>query len=213
MENIDNSNDWFEKWKQDTLTEEQRNNLIKPIEIHEDGNVPLTKPVYNMEQTINGELRFAITSLTDGGKYVRGNMLYYRFNGVNIYTDMNNIIFVNRETNTLFIREYDKVQSELNPTNPQEKQYIILFTEVGGDDGDGEFPFRWEACQGRNDAYDHIKVNAPLIDIDKSIIIVEDVAIKDCLTVREFVNHLKNSNMVDLYDGFEIDEYYGSDAF
>jgi hypothetical protein len=209
---MENTSDWFEKWKQDTFTQEELDKLQKPIVFHEDGNVPLYKPVYNIEQTVNGELMFAITSLTDGGKYVRGNMLYYQYNGVNIYTDINNIIFVNRETNNLFIREYDKVQSGLNPKDPQEKQYIILYTEIGGDESDNEFPFRWEACQGRNDAYDHIKINAPIIDIDRSIIIVEDVSIKDCLTVREFVNHLKNSNMVDLYDGFEIDEYYGSDA-
>ena len=81
--------------------QEELDKLQKPIVFHEDGNVPLYKPVYNIEQTVNGELRFAITSLTDGGKYVRGNMLFYQYNGVNIYTDINNIIFVN---NVLYLK-------------------------------------------------------------------------------------------------------------
>jgi len=192
--------------------DENGNNIFSPLIFH-DEEIKGFKPLVNIESEINGEDRYAISSLTDNGKYVIDGFLYFKFNGINIYTDKNNIIFVDEINKTLFIREYSKVTAGINPTNPEEKQYIILYSDIGGDDSDEEFPYRWEACQGRLNAYEYIKANASVIDIDKSIIVVEDVPIKDCLTVRQFVNHLKNSNMVDLYDGFEIDEYYGSDEF
>ena len=203
-----------ESWKAQ-LSEEQRNNLISPLRVlseEEKKNYKGYKPFYKMENELDGVVRYAISALTDGGKWVRGNTLYYSLNGLNIYTDINNIIFVNKEDNSIFVREYSKVNKQINTSNPEEKQYILLFTEVGEEESDSSYPFRWEACQGRKDAYEHIKVNAPVIDIDKSIILVEDVSLKDALTVRQFVKHLKNSDMVE-DDLFEIDDYYGSDDY
>ena len=194
------------------LLDDDQNKPFNPVVFHE-GPFKGFKPVTNIESEIDGEDRFAISSLTDNGKYLVNGFLYYKFNGVEIYTDKNNIIFVDVINKRLFIREYSKVTAGINPSNPETKQYIILYSDIGGDESDSEFPFRWEACQGRQNAYEYIKANAAVIDIDKSIIIVEDVPIKDCLTIRQFVKHLKNSNMVDLYDGFEIDEYYGSDEY
>ena len=193
-------------------TDENGNKIISPIIFHNEDFKGI-KPIVNIESEINGEDRYAISSLTDNGKYVIDGFLYFRFNGIDIYTDKNNIIFVDEINKRLFIREYSKVSACINPVNPEQKQYIILYSDIGGEESDSEFPYRWEACQGRLNAYEYIKANAAIIDIDKSIIVVEDVPIKDCLTVRQFVNHLKNSNMVDLYDGFEIDEYYGSDDY
>ena len=194
------------------LLDDDQNKPFNPVVFHE-GPFKGFKPVTNIESEIDGEDRFAISSLTDNGKYLVNGFLYYKFNGVEIYTDKNNIIFVDVINKRLFIREYSKVTAGINPSNPETKQYIILYTDIGGDDSDSEFPYRWEACQGRLNAYEYIKANAAVIDIDKSIIVVEDVPIKDCLTVRQFVKFLKNSNMVDEYDGFEIDDYYGSDEY
>ena len=185
---------------------------FSPVIFHE-GEFKGFKPIVNIESEIDGTDRFAISSLTDNGRYIVNGFLYYKFNGVEIYTDQNNIIFVDKINKRLFIREYSKVSAGVNPSNPETKQYIILYSDIGGDESDNEFPYRWEACQGRLNAYEYIKANAAIIDIDKSIIVVEDVPIKDCLTVRQFVKHLKNSNMVDEYDGFDIDEYYGSDQY
>ena len=194
------------------LLDDDQNKPFNPVVFHE-GPFKGFKPVSNIESEIDGEDRYAISSLTDNGKYLVNGFLYYKFNGVEIYTDKNNIIFVDEINKRLFIREYNKVSAGINPSNPETKQYIILYSDIGGDDSDNEFPYRWEACQGRLNAYEYIKANAAIIDIDKSIIVVEDVPIKDCLTVRQFVKHLKNSNMVDEYDGFEIDDYYGSDEY
>ena len=170
------------------------NDVKKPYSprIFHEGEFKGISPIANIESEIDGEDRYAISSLSDGGKHVINGFLYFQFNGVEIYTDKNNIIFVDAVNKRLFIREYNKVSAGVNPSNPETKQYIILYTDIGGDESDSSIPFRWEACQGRLNAYEYIKANAPIIDIDKSIIVVEDVPIKDCFTVRQFIKHLKN---------------------
>lgn len=187
-------------------------NLEKPIVFYDNNSqVPLTKPIYKIDQEVNGPDYFAITALTNNGKFLVGDMLVYEYKGIQIYTEKNNIIFVNNVANRIFIRDDSKIGKNLNVISPEQKQYIILYTDAGDEESDSEFVYRWEACIGRTTAYDYIKSNAPIIDIDKSIVLVEDVAFNDALTVRQFVNFLKNSDMVDVYDGFNIEDYYGSD--
>lgn len=168
-------------------------------------------PIFNIENNINGVTRFAISKLTDNGKWHRGsNTIYYNLNGVNIYTDDNNIIFIDTESNTAWIKEYDKVVNQINPTTPEEKQYILLYTDLEYESESTEFPMRWEAVTGRMSAYENIKINAPIIDIDKSLILTETVPLKDSLTVRQFVDYLKNSDIID-DESFDINDYSGSD--
>lgn len=186
---------------------DEERKVVSPIEFTKNYR---ENPISFMQKDINLETNFAILKTTEGGKYMRGNMLFYSLNGVEIYTDPNNIIFVNTETNTLFVREYEKVLNEINPENPELKQYIILYTDLGYEEGGEEMPLRWEASQGRTNAYENIKVNAPVIDIDKSIVLVETVTVKDALTVRDFVNYLKNADMIE-EDGFDIDSFTGSE--
>ena len=175
-----------------------------PIEFVEKGS--MESPIAKYEHEVNGEMNFAITKLTENGKYIRGNLIYYSLNGVEVYTEMNNIIFVDLVNNVLFIREYEKVVKSLNPQDPEKKQYIVLYTEIGYEEAEEGTPLRWEAYDGRTATYDAIKVNAPVIDIDHSIVVVESVPLKDCLTVREFVNYLKNTNLTDK-DDFDINQY------
>ena len=73
-----------------------------------------------------------------------------------------------------------------------------------------EYPFRWEAITGRSNAYEAIKINAPVIDIDKSLVLVETVGFKDALTVRQFIDYLQNSGIVK-DDTFSTEDYTGSD--
>lgn len=179
-----------------------------PVRFLNKGEQYQVQPLSKIENDINGITRFAILKTTDHGKWLRGNMLFYELNGVSIYTEPTNIIFVNLETNTMFIRDNDKVANEINPANPEEKQYIILYTDLGyeEEDMDNSFPLRWEAVTGRTMAYESIKANAEVIDIDKSIVLAETVAMKDALTVREFVNYLKNSDIID-DELFDINDY------
>lgn len=178
-----------------------------------DGEKYQQSPINFMENDINGETRFAITKLTDGGKWLRGEMLYYSLEGVSIYTDPKNIIFVDVTNKTMFIREYEKVISEISPEDPEKKNYILLYTDLGFDENgetDEEFPLRWESVIGRRQAYENIKVNAPVIDIDRSLVLVESVTLKDSLTVRQFMEYLKNSDIIN-EESFDINDYSGGD--
>lgn len=184
----------------------------KPIQPIEFTNKVQENPISFISKDINTETSFAILKTTENGRYMRGNMLFYSLNGVEVYTDPNNIIFVDTVNNTLFIKEYSKVVSEIAPTDPEKRQYIILYTDLGYEEGDTEFPLRYEPVQGRTNAYESIKVNAPIIDIDKSVVLVENVALKDALSVREFVQYIKNADMIE-EDGFDINDYSGSEYF
>lgn len=162
------------------------------------------------EKDVNGETKFAILKTTNNGKYMRGNMLYYCLDGISIYTEDTNVIFVDTINKTMFIKDHEKVIKEIAPEDPEQKEYIILYTDLGYDSGEEEFPLRWEAVVGRTMAYENIKINAAVIDIDKSLVIVETVALKDSLTVREFMNYIKNSNIIK-DESFDINDYSGDE--
>lgn len=191
------------------MFDEFKKKIINPIEFIKPGESYTSAPIEKLEQ-VNGVTSFAILKTTEGGKYMRGNMLYYYLNGVSIYTDANNIIFVDTTNNTMWVREYEKVLKEIEPDNPEEKQYILLYTDLCYEDDEVEYPFRWEAVTGRTNAYENIKINAPVIDLDKSLVLVETVAFKDCLTVRQFVDYLKNANLIE-DDTFSTEDYSSSD--
>lgn len=179
--------------------------IKQAIEFVEKGSVE--SPISTINREINGDTNFAITKLTENGKYVRGNLLFYSLNGVEVYTEANNIIFVDLVNNVLFIREYEKMIQDISPEDPEQKQYIVLYTDISSNESEEErIPLRWEAYTGRMNTYEAIKVNAPIINIDKSIVVVESVALKDCLSVREFVEYLKNANLTEK-DDFDINDY------
>lgn len=191
------------------MFDELKKKIIQPIEFVKPGESFAITPLERLEQ-VNGITSFAILKTTEGGKYMRGNMLYYNLNGVSIYTDPNNVIFVDTINNMMWVREYEKVLKEIEPDNPEEKQYIMLYTDLCYEDDDQEYPFRWEAVTGRSNAYEAIKINAPVIDIDKSLVLVETVGFKDALTVRQFIDYLQNSGIVE-DDTFSTEDYTGSD--
>ena len=86
----------------------------------------------------------------------------------------------------------------------------MLYTDLGYENDEEEFPLRWEAVSGRSQAYENIKVNAPVIDIDKSLVLVETVAFKDSLTVRQFIDYMKNGGFIK-DETFDINDFSGSD--
>lgn len=178
----------------------------KPISFLNEDEEYTRKPLIFFEKEVNGKKVYAITAKTDGGKWMRGEMLFFSLNGVEVYTDSNNIIFVDETNKTLFIRENSRIVKSISVTNPEEKQYIVLYVDMGEDEED---LLRWESFQGRSAAYEAIKLNAPVIDIEKSIVLVDGVSISDALSVREFCNYLKNSNIID-DDSFDINDYDSS---
>lgn len=173
-----------------------------PIEIVENwqGDSPIGR-----EEEINSEDGYAILATTENGKWVIGNRLFYELNGVRIYTELDNVIFVNPNMNTMVIKKMERVQQEINPTNAEERQYILLYTEIGYEEAENELPLRWEAVTGRSQAYEACKINAPLIDLDHSIVIVENVSVDKALSVREFIEYMHNAKYVD--DDFDVTDF------
>lgn len=191
------------------MFDEFKKKVISPIEFVKPGESYQITPIERLEQ-VNGVTSFAILKTTEGGKYMRGNMLYYNLNGISIYTDANNIIFVDTQNNTMWVREYEKVLKEIEPDNPEQKQYVLLYVDLMYENEETEYPFRWEAVTGRTNAYENIKLNAPVIDLDKSIVLVETVSFKDSLSIRQFVDYLHNANIIE--DGsFSTSDWSGSE--
>jgi hypothetical protein len=178
---------------------------IKSPLIFYDKDEAKIKPIYIVEDQPNDKYRFAILRTTENGKYVRSGMLYFKINGTSIFTDINNAIFVDLENNTVFVKEYEKVLEDINPVNPEERQYIIMMkcsTDLEDE------AYMWEAMSGRTTMYNYIVDNIDSLNIDpkESFVLTENVPYKDALTVEKFIKYLKNGDMVP-DDGFDIEEY------
>lgn len=187
------------------MNREDRNKPISPfVKV---GNKPIS-PFYKVEDEINTSERYAILKTTDNGKFVRGNLLYYRFNNVDIYTDIDNAIFVDAINCSITVKEYSKALAQINPVDPEERQYIILMYIDDDMIDDDMYQYTWESMIGRTAIYDYIVNNIATnyMNPDKSIILTDNVALKDALTVTQFVSYLKNGNLIP-EDDFNIEEY------
>lgn len=160
-----------------------------------------------VKDDINDINHFVINRLTDNGAYVKGGMLWFRINGVDVFTDVNHSIFVNKKNNSVVIKSADNLKNlEEDKVDPELRQYIILI--YGAEDQD---VYRWESMTGRTITYEYIRNNIEDIDPDKSIILTENVPIKDAFTVSQFVKYLKNGNLIE-EDDFNI-EYYSNGGY
>lgn len=192
------------------MPEEEYSGQVKsPIHFTGEGEEWRKSPIHFIDESKNTPERFVITSATANGKFVRGEMLYYKYKGIEIFTDIKNSIFVDTTRDTLMVRDYSKVVNQINPTDPEQRQYIILIYNEYESDQDTI----WESIEGRTNVYDWIKQHIEMMDPKTSLILTENVPLKDALTVYQFVNHLKNSNLVPADDGFEIEDfvYYDSE--
>lgn len=179
------------------------NNIISPISFLPKGKK--INPFYSLDDHPNDKNKFAILSSTENGKYVVGDLLCFRYNGVEIITELNNAIFVDTVAKTVFIKDYHKVKEEITPINPEERQYILLMKTNNMKHEE----YIWEAMQGRLTAYQYIQDNIDELEFDpeESFVLVDTVPYKDALTVAAFVRYLKNAELVDINDGFDIDDY------
>lgn len=183
--------------------EEFDNRGVRPgIHFHKKDDKKVTSPFYSLDENQNTPERFVILKTTGNGKFVKGGMLRYKYNGVEIFTDIKNAIFVDTMANMVTIRDYDKVLSEIDPVDPEHKQYLFLLYDEYSEDN----ICRWEVVEGRSRAYEFVKENIELYNPKKSLVLTDNVALKDALSIYQFVIHLQNSNLVE-DDGFDIDEY------
>src|SRR5574344_1980193 len=193
--------DIFNKGKLQTRAD---NPIKKPLIFYDDKDNIKINPIYMIEDHPNDQNRFAILRTTENGKYVRGNSLFFRLGGFEIYTEINNAIFIDLTNKTAFIKEYQKVMEEITPVDPEKRQYIIMMKCC---DTDGDF-YLWEAMEGRTTMYNYIvdNIDSQNIDPQKSFVLTENVPYKDALTVYQFIQYLKNADLVE-DDGFDIDEW------
>lgn len=190
------------------MYDEDKKKIVEPaIEFFEEGTKWQEKAIVLEEESITGENNYAILRTTENGKWVRGNLLFYKFHGVEIYTDINNIILVDVLNRSLLIREHSEVIKQIAPKSPERKQYIILYVDMGYDENETEIPLRWESYIGRQYAYQALLSNLPVIDLDRSKVLVDNVALKDSLSVRKFLLYLKNAGIVSEYD-FDLEDSY-----
>lgn len=187
---------------------QKKSNVVQPIQFSDEAKKNKIISFYN--KNINTDTRFAITKDTEGGKYIRGEFIYFKLDGVEIYTDKNNIIFVDTINKSLTVRDYEKISGSVSPTDPEKRNYIVLYTDYGYESAENEFPLRWESYTGRTNTYESIKANLPVVNIDKSIVIAENVTVKDALSIREFISYLQNAEYVDKEE-INLDNYSGSD--
>lgn len=175
-------------------------------------NKNAVSPFFRTEDSIDSKEHFAILRTTENGKYVKGNMLFYEFNGVTISTDINNIIFVNVTDRSVTILP-QKGQSDItSPEDPEERQYVLLLWCEDSNSSTSEEHYVWRAMTGRTKVYNYIKdeIDYMLFDPKESIVLTENVPYKDALTVYQFIKYLKNGNLVE-DDEFDIDSYVISD--
>ena len=179
--------------------------IIDPIFFYKDAVNHIVKPTYNLDDHPNEKYKFAILRSTENGKYVVGGLLHFELNGVQINTELNNVILVDLLNKTVLIKEFDKINETISPEDPEERQYIILMSCINEETGEDEY--RWEAMQGRSTMYKYIADNEDMLEIDpdKSLILTDNVAFKDALTVRQFVRYVKNKGMFE-NDGLEFDD-------
>lgn len=180
------------------------NPIKNPLIFYDDKDNIKINPIYMIEDHPNDKDRFAILRTTENGKYVRGDSLFFRLGGFEIYTEINNAIFVDLKNKTVFIKEYQKVMEEITPVDPEKRQYIIMMKCC---DSDGDY-YLWEAMEGRSTMYNYIvdNIDSQNIDPQKSFVLTENVPYKDALTVYQFIQYLKNADLVG-DDGFDIDDW------
>ena len=162
------------------------------------------KPFVKLDEAVNDVKQFAITKATENGKYIRGGQLWFKMNGVEIFVDIDSIIYVDLENNNFIVKDGKKVLNEITPTDPETRQYVLLMKCI---DNNTEF-YQWESMEGRTETYNYIVDNIDILNIypEESFVLTENVALKDALTIAEFVRYLKNSELVE-EDGFNIEEY------
>lgn len=173
----------------------------EPIYFVKEGEEYRVNPIYSLDDGINTPRRFVILKTTAGGKYMKGGMLWYRYKKTEIYTDEKNAIFVDTVADRIYVRDYSRVLNEIAPIDPEERQYIFLLYDENSYDYQ-----MWDSVVGRSNAYQYVKDHIELMDPKISVVLTDNVAFKDALTVYQFVNHLKNSELVE-DDEFNIDDW------
>ena len=162
------------------------------LHFYEDGESYKQQGIYFMGDKSNTH-EIVITS--DDREYVRGDKLCVTYNGIEIYADLNQIIYINTKNNTVYIKENKKL------SEPENREYLILLASFDGTN-------TYQGILGRQATFDYLKGIIEEIDVDSSMILAETVAFKDSITIYEFMKKCIDEELVQNDDGFDIEDYH-----
>lgn len=132
----------------------------------------------------------------DNPANVRGGKLFCIFKGGFVYTDINDTIVIDPNSNNLYI--YHQEDEELTPAD--EREYLLLLYY-----SDDTTEFR--GITGRQVVFDELIALSNDIDFDKSMILAETTKMKDMISIYAFMKLCVDKNLVKNNSGFDPDEY------
>lgn len=127
---------------------------------------------------------------------IRGDKLYFKYNDIDIYTELDNVICIDTDNDIIKIMRY----KELSP--PDEREYLVLLSYY-----DESISNTYQGVVGRQNVFDYIKSIVEDIDINKSIILAETVEFRNAISIYDFMKECILSESVKNDDGFDIEEY------
>lgn len=90
--------------------------------------------------------------------------------------------------------------------NPKFKRYLLLLKYYDGNEGDS-YVNNFEIIEGRKEVYKFLKENIDFYDPNESLVMTDQTPLNKAITVVQFITHLKDNELVDTEDGFDILEY------
>ena len=108
-----------------------------------------------------------------------------------------------KKINPFSITPFEIDESQIDP---KFKQYLLLLKYYDGNEGDG-YINSFEIIEGRKEAYKFLKENIDFYDPNESLVMTEQTPLSKAITVIQFIKHLKDNELVNMEDGFDIMEY------
>ena len=168
--------------------------LVSPIiEYDEYGR---QKAIYQIGE--GGDFEEIITKNTP--QAVRGNQIWTRVGGYDLFTDINNTIIIDKRGANILVLG-NKIEDEITPVN--EREYLLLL--VGAEDTEFEDTFR--GIVGRQNVFDTVVGIVDLIDMHESKILAETTQLKGAITVWDFMKMCVDKDLVENPTGFDPYEY------
>lgn len=98
----------------------------------------------------------------------------------------------------------ENTRDENGLRDPSVREYLLLLTMKDDDPDSAERT--WEVIKGRENLYVYIRQNLDSFYITKSYVLVEQSTLEEMITVREFMKHCENIDIL-RDDNFDIDDY------
>ena len=127
-----------------------------------------------------------------------GNYVYFKADKYDLYVPLNDTIVVDELGRNIVV--YDQADESLTPAN--ERNYLILCATVDGSGGQ-----EYLSIKGRQNVFDTIVDMADVLDFQESIILAETTALKDAISLFEFMKMCVDKELVENRTGFDPYEY------